>query len=604
MNNFNIRNEWANDNAGETSNINRASSTKQTEIPGKLDENKLSNSKTPNPANAPLNYIDNMWEREEAQKKYEKEVEKIEQELTTILSAYEDKWNEINKFREAKIGLEVELQKIMWTIIKEMNEDDEMLLQIYRKIGLILDDSEDAGENWDNEDTEDNNSETENIHWDELENIEWDNDDSENENYESKRVIIITGDQIKKLLKQAWYPVSDTEEWKEWEELDNWEDWEEEWDNWWNPIEIINQFLYIKDPDNRDNFKEKLEENEISIVNNLYERIKESVNKYRILIYQIKNIENRISQSEKEYNAIGKIYNQKKDEGEKLEEKMQKQNESFFLNSYSSPKKVSLDSFVSSPLVEKQISNIIELNKQWKPIPKTILLCWSMNSWKSYAANVLAKELWRKMYHIKSYDIFTWWFSDPNAMLDAIFTWAIKQKESCIIFLDEIESYTEWYDGIAYKVYKNLLENTIRHHVSKIKESDLDIIVIWAISDIKKVWPKLLKQDVFSDQIYFTWLDKERTEKLFNKIIEEKNIKLWNDVNIHKIFEEKLKNINIDIESLKKIITFASNFHKLNEQQDSENISLTQKDFEDAINYFNKHISSWKVWYYLDATTI
>jgi hypothetical protein len=56
-------------------------------------------------------------------------------------------------------------------------------------------------------------------------------------------------------------------------------------------------------------------------------------------------------------------------------ENMENLNETYFLNSYLSTKSASIDNFVSAPLVEKQISNIIELNKQGKPIPKTILLC-------------------------------------------------------------------------------------------------------------------------------------------------------------------------------------------------------------------------------------
>ncbi len=282
-----------------------------------------------------------------------------------------------------------------------------------------------------------------------------------------------------------------------------------------------------------------------------------------------------------------------------MEEDMEKLNETYFLNSYLSTKNASLDNFISDPLVEKQISNIIELNKQGKPVLKTILLCWSLNSWKSYAANGLATELWRKMYHIKSYDIFTWWFSDPNAMLDAIFTWAIKKKEPCIIFLDEIESYTEWYDGSPYQ---NLLENTIRHHVSKIRESSLDIMVIWAISDKKKVSPDLFKQDVFSQQIFFTWLDKEKAEMLFNKIIEEKGVKLWDDVNIHKLFEKRLKNTSVDPEDMKKIIAFTIDFSKLNKSWDSDNITLSQKDFNDAIDYIERNINTSRLWYYLSMT--
>jgi len=205
------------------------------------------------------------------------------------------------------------------------------------------------------------------------------------------------------------------------------------------------------------------------------------------------------------------------------------------------------------------------------------------------------------MYHIKSYDIFTWWFSDPNAMLDAIFTWAIKKKEPCIIFLDEIESYTHWYDGSPYQ---NLLENTIRHHISKIKDSNLDIIIIWAISDKKKVNPDLFKQDVFSQQIFFAPLNTGKSEELFNKIIEEKGLKLWKDVNIHKIFEKKLKNIYVDPEYMKRIIAFTIDFHKLNETSNPDNNILSQKDFDDAIDYIDRNINASRIWYYLKMASI
>ena len=361
--------------------------------------------------------------------------------------------------------------------------------------------------------------------------------------------------------------------------------------------EIINKFLGITERDNWDKHKHKLNKTEIEWIENLRESLKKHCGNYLELLYQIDLIEAKIDKLENEENTLYSSYYNKVKEAKKMEEEMEKLNETYFLNSYLSTKSAPLESFVSDPLVEKQISNIIELNKQGKPIPKTILLCWSLNSWKSYAANVLATELWRKMYHIKSYDIFTWWFSDPNAMLDAIFTWAIKKKEPCIIFLDEIESYTQWYDGSPYE---RLLENTIRHHVSKIKESSLDIMVIWAVSDKKKVSPDLFKQDVFSQQIFFTWISKERAEVLFNKIIEEKGAKLWYDVNIHKLFEKKLKNMYIDPEYMKKIISFTIDFSKLNKSWDSENITLSLKDFNDAIDYIEKNINASRLWYYLN----
>jgi len=47
-----------------------------------------------------------------------------------------------------------------------------------------------------------------------------------------------------------------------------------------------------------------------------------------------------------------------------MSDNMDDLNKAYFLNSYLSTKNVSFDSFVSSELVEKQIANIIALNKQ------------------------------------------------------------------------------------------------------------------------------------------------------------------------------------------------------------------------------------------------
>jgi len=56
---------------------------------------------------------------------------------------------------------------------------------------------------------------------------------------------------------------------------------------------------------------------------------------------------------------------------------------------------------------------------------------------------VLASEIDRKMYHIKAHDLFSENVNNPNEMLYNIFyditNHVQKTKESCVIFLDEIE---------------------------------------------------------------------------------------------------------------------------------------------------------------------
>ena len=604
MKTFNVHDESTNENQNTKNTTNsskQTSASRLQDLSGKMEETKSSNTETPNPKKAPLNYIDNMWEWEDAQKKYVEDVAKKQQELVTILWVYEDKTEETDRFRTAKSDLENRLVKTMWSIVNKLKDYDAFLLQVYKKLFSqpewenletpeteetsneetvsedITESEEEINEEWSKNENE-TDEELEDENW----NKDWDEETDEETEEDARKSIL-------DILQELWVefnliPISAINQgtWK-WELLDD-------------AKEIITRFLSVRERGNWDKYKQLLDKTEIEWMDNLHNSIKKNLDIYLELLYQIDLIDAKIDKLENEESTLYSKYYQWVKEAKKMEEDMEKLNETYFLNSYLSTKNVSLDNFVSDPLVEKQIQNIIELNKHWKPIPKTILLYWSLNSWKTYAANVLASELWRKMYHIKSYDIFTWWFSDPNAMLDTIFTWAIKKKEPCIIFLDEIESFAQSYDGSAYK---DLLENTIRHHVSKIKESNLDIMVIWAISDKNKVSKDLFKQDVFSKQIYFTWLSKERSEVLFNKMIEEKGINLWDDVNIHKFFEKKIKNLSIDHEYMKKIISFAIDFHKLNESWDSDNITLSQNDLYEAIDFMFKHLNSSKVWYYL-----
>lgn len=582
MKSLNIRNEWSNNNTNTENNANNSawiSTSRLQNLANKIEEPKWKEAQTPSPKKAPLNYIDNMWEWEEAQKKYEKEISQKQQELMAILWAYEDKTEETNRFRIAKSELEIELWKTMWTIIDKLQDYDDFLLQIYTKIYESTSDNSETNELEQTENINDNELEETEVNTQNLDDEMWNEKNTEN-----------TRKSILDFLSSLWIEFKILPQNLIEQENINWALLD-------NAKEEITRFLNLNQHGNREKYKKSLEKIEIEWVENLYNSIKKHCENYIKLTCQIDLIEAKIEKLENEENILYTSYNNWVKEAKEMGENMENLNETYFLNSYLSTKSASIDNFVSAPLVEKQISNIIELNKQGKPIPKTILLCWRLNSWKSYAANILATELWRKMYHIKSYDIFTWWFSDPNAMLDTIFTWAIKKKEPCIIFLDEIESYTQWYDGSPYE---RLLENTIRHHVSKIRESNLDIMVIWAISDKKKVSPDLFKQDVFSQQIFFTGLSKEKAEVLFRIIIREKGIKLWDDVNIHKLFEKRLKNTHVDPEYIKKIIAFTIDFSKLNNSWDSENITLSQKDFDDAIDYIEKNINASKLWYYLN----
>lgn len=168
--------------------------------------------------------------------------------------------------------------------------------------------------------------------------------------------------------------------------------------------------------------------------------------------------------------------------------------------------------------IDSQLKNIIDMykhkkyvEKHWLSLPKTLLLCWWPSSWKNFAANVLSTEMWRKMYHIKSQDIYTWSYHDPNAVLEAIFSYIVEKKETCIIFLDEIDKILDIGKDSNYQQY---IWNTILNNISKIKDSDLDILVIWAITNKNMVDDRFFKYDNFSKQLFLPWIDEDAKWKL------------------------------------------------------------------------------------------
>lgn len=598
MNTLNIRNESTNNSATTeitANNPKQTSSGRLQDLSGKLEEAIWSDTQTPNPQKAPLNYIDNMWEWEDAQKKFEEEIAKKQQELGVILWDYDDKIKETDRFREAKTDLEIRMQKVMWVIMDKLEDDDDFILDAYEKLypGWDVTESVQVKEGENNANSSENDEDVENQDieaWeyiDEQVNQSWDAENqignSVENSLENQGVSFMT------LLGDLWFNV----EWISVVPLNGMEDGEANVLEY--SSEVLLKFLEILNAKNWDKNKELLSKDEVEKFEQLYAKVKKQCNNYLELGYQIDLLTDKISELEADEAKIYTDYYNWVKEAQKMSDNMDDLNKAYFLNSYLSTKNVSFDSFVSSELVEKQIANIVALNKQWKPIPKTILLYWKSNLWKTYAANVLASELWRKMYHIKSYDIFTGWLSDPNAMLDAIFTWAIKMKEPCIIFLDEIEDFSCWDN---WWPYQNLVENTIRHHISKIKDSSLDIMIIWAISNRNKVGPNLMKQDVFSKQIYFTPLSPEKYSKLFKSMLSDKGVKVCEDFNVESLING-IKDLDRDQEYLKKLIDMAIDFHQLNHAEEVDNIVLSSDDFNDAIKFMTdySHNVSQGVWY-------
>lgn len=230
------------------------------------------------------------------------------------------------------------------------------------------------------------------------------------------------------------------------------------------------------------------------------------------------------------------------DLSDRIKEEQEKYNEVTthgLLKSYEvSGSKISINDLVAHPSLELQLKKLIalfnnqaEAKKFWLSLPKGVLFVGEPETWKTFAAKMFASEIDRKMYHIKASDLFSEDSTDPNQMLYIIFYSIIdhinKSKESCIIFLDEIEKIIEsmWeYSHVEQKI----ISNTIIKNIVNIQQSNLDITIIAALSHKNKIDPRFMKYDLFDNQFYFELPKVEERKRLFELYISkaEKRAKL------------------------------------------------------------------------------
>ena len=325
--------------------------------------------------------------------------------------------------------------------------------------------------------------------------------------------------------------------------------------------------------------------------------LKDLENKYDELCHQSYFLSEKIEKLESELSTIDDVGLKYENDIISLQETKGIRDQSYFLNSHKSTKKVSIDDFVAAPAVKKQINHILNLYKKWLPIPKTILLYWWHNLWKTYAANVLSSELWLDMYHIKSYDIFNSEYPDPAEMLKAIFSFIVRKNEPCIIFLDEMEKFS---GGSEWSPYQKVLENTLRHHISKIKESNRDIIIIWAVSSWWKLDPSLLKQDVFQKQIEFEKYWDDECKELLQQIMQTKWLKFDKDVKLRDIISKLASSEwERNPEYIKCLIDTAEDYHLLNSEDPEFDNIISVSDINEAIKLMKdrNHSSAERMWY-------
>ena len=563
-------------------------------------------SSAPNPSKAPLNYIDNMDEREKSQKEHDKKIREKQQELAVVLQASDNKSDEIDVFREDKAKIDAEIQKVIWSLYTKLYPHIDFLNEValkfnewyIKELEKKLRRSKQSKQKYvvtakvDRELTTEEKKEMEESIFEQV----------KSQGVNPKNVVInyeiIPHDE---LSKQIW-EVSNQENDANSEELNNVEDDEEPTSEEIELPDVLQTYFQLTSKESQDMFelflkRKYLEQAHVTWLNNLMYNLKDLENKYDELCHQSYFLSEKIEKLESELSTIDDVGLKYENDIISLQETKGIRDQSYFLNSHKSTKKVSIDDFVATPAVKKQINHILNLYKKWLPIPKTILLYWWHNLWKTYAANVLSSELWLDMYHIKSYDIFNSEYPDPAEMLKAIFSFVVRKNEPCIIFLDEMEKFS---GGSEWSPYQKVLENTLRHHISKIKESNRDIIIIWAVSSWWKLDPSLLKQDVFQKQIEFEKYWDDECKELLQQIMQIKWLKFDKDVKLRDIISKLASSEwERNPEYIKCLIDTAEDYHLLNSEDPEFDNIISVSDINEAIKLMKdrNHSSAERMWY-------
>lgn len=563
-------------------------------------------SSAPNPSKAPLNYIDNMDEREKSQKEYNRQVREKQQDLALVLQASENKSDEIEVFRSDKAKIDAEIQKVIWSLYTKLYPHIDFLNEVavkfnewyIKELEKRLKHTKQSKQKYvatAKVDRELTPEEKEAMEQDIFAQAKSQGIDPENVviNYE-----IISHEE---LSKQLW-EISSQENNANSQEFDDNEDDDGPAAEEIQLPDVLQTYFQLTSQESRETFKsfvkkKYLEQAHVDWLNNLMYNLKDLENKYDELCHQSYFLSEKIEKLETELSAIDDVYLKYENDVISLQEDKDRRDQSYFLNSHKSTKKVSIDDFVASPAVKTQINHILNLYKKWLPIPKTILLYWWHDLWKTYAANVLSSELGLDMYHIKSYDIFNSEYPDPAEMLKAIFSFIVRKNEPCIIFLDEMEKFS---GGSEWSPYQKVLENTLRHHISKIKESNRDIIIIWAVSSWWKLDPSLLKQDVFQKQIPFEKYWDNECEELLQQVMQKKWLKFDKDVKISDvILKIPSSEWERNPEYIKCLIDTAEDYHLLNSESPEFDNIISISDIIEAMKLMkDRNLSSAEhMWY-------
>jgi len=295
----------------------------------------------------------------------------------------------------------------------------------------------------------------------------------------------------------------------------------------------VNHVNQVIDPHHRDKFLKRFskpEENKnmSDILDSLYISFLNTGVQQSVL----QDINQKMLAAQKEIANLDKQF----DDNQKLLDEKIKQfadiDAEWLLKSYElSWSKVSIQDFVAPSEIKKQMERLITIYNNlreskffWVSKPKGILFVGGPETGKTFAAKVFASEIDRKMYHIQAHDLFSEDIADPNEMLYIIFyniiDYVQKTKESCIIFLDEIEKIVDsmWEYNPADR---KMISNTIIKNIINIQKSNLDIILLAALWHRNRIDERFLKYDLFDSQFFFELPKEEERKRLFHLYIQK-----------------------------------------------------------------------------------
>jgi len=317
----------------------------------------------------------------------------------------------------------------------------------------------------------------------------------------------------------------------------------------------------------------------------LYEPYRNAQIKKAVLDQKIKEIH----VLEKELATLDKKFTDNQNNLDAADIKLNDIQVEWLLKSYESADPgVSLNDFIAPPHIEVQLkrlidvyNNISESKKFWVSLPKGIAIFGWPETGKTLLARVFASAIGRKMYDIKPHDLFAENVTDPNQMLSAIFYSIIdhvqKNKEPCIIFLDQIEKIISslWeYSPASEK----MIANTLLKNIINIQKSGLDIIIMESIAERNNIDERFTKYHIFDNQFFLELPDADLRRRLFTFFIDHAEKRAKMKLFDHNMVDQLVKNTeDFSVEHIKQLISVCVKEYSSRFIQNKQTFSIDKK---------------------------